>query len=107
MEVKKNRLSSRNLCLHLTVTDDTSAINAAISHGNRCGGPGCVASTTTPAIVYFPPGTYLITTPIVGFYYTQLIGDPTDMPVIKASPSFPTHAIALLDADPYLDSGSM
>ncbi|KAK4157398.1 pectate lyase superfamily protein-domain-containing protein [Chaetomidium leptoderma] len=89
------------------VTDDTAAINAAISHGNRCGGPGCVGSTTTPAIVYFPPGTYIITSPIVNFYYTQIIGDPTDMPVIKASPRFPTSAIALLDADPYMDSGEL
>lgn len=88
------------------VTDDTAAINAAISDGNRCGGLGCVGSTTTPAIVYFPPGTYIISSPIVGFYYTQIIGDPTDMPVIKASPHFPTQAMALLDADPYMNTGS-
>ncbi|KAK3311641.1 glycoside hydrolase family 55 protein [Chaetomium strumarium] len=88
------------------VTDDTAAINAAISTG-RCGGHSCVGSTTTPAIVYFPAGTYIITTPIVGFYYTQIIGDPTDMPIIKAAPTFPTEAIALLDADPYLDDGQL
>ncbi|AEO64870.1 glycoside hydrolase family 55 protein [Thermothielavioides terrestris NRRL 8126] len=82
------------------------AINAAISSG-RCGGPRCIGSTTTPAVVYFPPGTYLITTPIVGFYYTQIIGDPTDMPVIKGAPSFPTEAIGLLDADPYMDNGKL
>lgn len=89
------------------VTDDTAAINAAISSGNRCGGYACVGSTTTPAIVYFPPGTYVITAPIVNFYYTQVIGDPNDMPVIKGSANFPTTAIALLDGDPYLDNGSM
>lgn len=39
------------------VTDDTAAINAAISSGNRCGFNGtCVATTTTPATVYFPAG---------------------------------------------------
>lgn len=89
------------------MNDDTAAINAAIRDGNRCGGPGCIGSTTTPAIVYFPPGTYLIDTPIIGFYFTQIIGDPTNMPIIKASPKFPTTAIALLDADPYMDTGSM
>ncbi|KAK4124790.1 glycoside hydrolase family 55 protein [Parathielavia appendiculata] len=89
------------------VTDDTAAIHAAISHGNRCGGARCVGSTITPAIVYFPAGTYLITAPIVGFYYTQLVGDPTHMPVIKASPRFPTQAIALLDADPYMSNGKL
>ncbi len=28
------------------------------------------------------------------------------MPVIMASPDFPTEAIALLDADPYMSTGS-
>ena len=42
------------------VTDDTAAINNAISSGNRCGPGSCGSSTTTPAVVYFPPGmTYL------------------------------------------------
>lgn len=39
------------------MTDDTAAINAAISDGNRCGFGGvCQGATTTPAIVYFPAG---------------------------------------------------
>lgn len=39
------------------VTDDTFAINAAISSGNRCGFDGaCDGSTLTPATVYFPAG---------------------------------------------------
>ncbi|KAK3988446.1 family 55 putative glycoside hydrolase [Cladorrhinum sp. PSN332] len=89
------------------VTDDTAAINAAISSGNRCGGYACIGSTTAPAVIYFPPGTYLITSPIVNFYYTQVIGDPNDMPVIKGAPNFPAHAIALFDADPYMDNGKL
>lgn len=89
------------------VADDTAAINAAMSAGNRCGGYACVGSTTTPAIVYFPPGTYQISTPIVSLYHTQIIGDPTNMPVIKGSSTFPSEVIALLDADPYMDNGSM
>lgn len=39
------------------VTDDTFAINLAISSGNRCGFDGaCGGSTITPATVYFPAG---------------------------------------------------
>lgn len=51
-------------------SDDTVAINAAITDGSRCG-QGCDSSTTTPAIIYFPPGTYMISKPIVQLYYTQ------------------------------------
>lgn len=39
------------------ITDDTAAINKAISEGNRCGmDKTCAGSTTTPATVYFPNG---------------------------------------------------
>ncbi|KAK4641260.1 hypothetical protein QC761_610850 [Podospora bellae-mahoneyi] len=89
------------------VTDDTAAINAAMSHGNRCGGYGCIGATINPAIVYFPPGTYLISSPIVGLFYTQMIGDPTDMPVIKGGSNFTQDGKALLDADPYLSNGKL
>lgn len=42
------------------ITDDTAAINAAISDGNRCGfGSVCQGATTTPATVYFPAGSVL------------------------------------------------
>lgn len=42
------------------VTDDTAAINAAISDGDRCGFYGdCHGATTTPALVYFPAGSVL------------------------------------------------
>ncbi|KAI0744238.1 beta-1,3-glucanase [Daedaleopsis nitida] len=79
------------------VTDDTAAINAAISSGGRCGN-GCGQSTITPAVVYFPAGTYLISSPVVSYYYTQMIGDAKHMPTIVASSSF--QGIALIDADP-------
>jgi glucan 1,3-beta-glucosidase len=84
-------------------TDDTAAINKAISSGNRCG-KNCDSSTTTPALVYFPPGTYVVSKPIVQFYYTQIVGDAVDLPVIKASPDF--AGMAVIDADPYNDDGS-
>lgn len=47
-------------------TDDTEAINKAVSDGDRCG-EGCDSSTTTPAIVYFPAGTYAVSAPIIQY----------------------------------------
>lgn len=39
------------------IADDTAAINAAISAGDRCGfGGDCEGATTSPATVYFPAG---------------------------------------------------
>ncbi|KAJ5937656.1 hypothetical protein N7454_003998 [Penicillium verhagenii] len=84
-------------------TDDTAAINKAISSGDRCG-KGCDSSTTTPAIVYFPPGTYVVSKPIVQYYYTQIVGDATDLPIIKAAAAF--AGMAVIDADPYEDDGA-
>ncbi|EFR04093.1 hypothetical protein MGYG_07100 [Nannizzia gypsea CBS 118893] len=84
-------------------SDDTAAINMAISSGSRCG-KGCDSSTTTPAIVYFPPGTYVVSKPIIQYYYTQIVGDALNMPVIKAAASF--EGIAVIDADPYENDGS-
>jgi glucan 1,3-beta-glucosidase len=40
---------------YVGVTDDTAAINAAISSGGRCG-QGCDSTTVTPAVIYFPKG---------------------------------------------------
>ncbi|KAH8886405.1 pectin lyase-like protein [Thozetella sp. PMI_491] len=84
-------------------TDDTDAINLAISTGSRCGGnTTCAGSTTTPAVVYFPAGTYLISSSLIDYYYTQLIGDPTDLPVLKGSSTFNTSlGIGLIDSNPY------
>ncbi|KAJ9136814.1 Pectin lyase-like protein [Pleurostoma richardsiae] len=84
-------------------TDDTAAINSAISDGDRCG-QGCDSSTTTPALVYFPPGTYVVSQPIVQLYYTQFVGDAITPPTLKASASF--QGMAVIDADPYDDTGN-
>ncbi|KAM3491634.1 hypothetical protein MY3957_005061 [Beauveria namnaoensis] len=83
-------------------TDDTAAINAAITAGNRCG-RGCDSSTTTPALVYFPKGTYVVSKPIIQYYYTQLVGDAVDIPTIKSSANF--QGIAVIDSNPYADGG--
>ncbi|KZS93669.1 pectin lyase-like protein [Sistotremastrum niveocremeum HHB9708] len=86
------------------VTDDTAAINNAISSGNRCGGSCGVGSTTlTPAIVFFPQGTYLVSSPIIAYYYTALVGDGRKLPTLLASAGF--NGIAVIDADPYTASG--
>ncbi|KAG4434297.1 hypothetical protein IFR05_010210 [Cadophora sp. M221] len=90
------------------LTDDTAAINAAIAAGTRCkpGAPGvgCQSSTISPATVYFPAGTYLISAPIVQYYMTNLIGNPNpgQMAVLKATAGF--SGIALIDSNPYLSA---
>jgi hypothetical protein len=83
------------------VTDDTAAINAAISAGGRCG-QGCASTTTTPAVVYFPAGTYVISSSILDYYYTQLIGNPNDLPVLQATPNF--SGFGIIDGDHYYTS---
>ncbi|KAI0397046.1 pectate lyase superfamily protein-domain-containing protein [Xylariaceae sp. FL0594] len=92
------------------VTDDTAAINRAVasfSSGNtgtlRCG-EECGSSTVLGAVVYFPPGTYLISSPIIQYYYTQFVGNPTSKPVIKGSNDF--TGIALFDSDFYIPGGN-
>ena len=99
------------------VTDDTGAINLAISSpGYRCGGGNaqngsyCQSQTITPAIVYFPPGTYLITYSIIMFYFTQLIGDAITPPTILVNSTFNTNkgtypGLAALDANVYIPAG--
>ncbi|KAK4865561.1 hypothetical protein LT330_009349 [Penicillium expansum] len=86
------------------VTDDTAAINAAISAGGRFGPASRQSSTTTPAIVYFPSGTYLISTSIIDYYFTQLIGNPNAMPVIKATAGF--VGLGMIDGDQYQNDGN-
>jgi hypothetical protein len=83
------------------VTDDTDAINLAMSEGGRCGGtPPCDSSTITPAVIFFPGGKkYLVSKPITMYYYTQMVGDATNLPTLLASSDF--DGMAVIDADPY------
>ncbi|ETN43061.1 uncharacterized protein HMPREF1541_02219 [Cyphellophora europaea CBS 101466] len=78
--------------------DDFDAINRTMFDGGRCG-MGCNSSTIQPALVYFPPGTYRISKPIVMPYYTQMVGDATSPPTIKGLSTF--EGIALIDSNPY------
>lgn len=86
------------------VTDDTAAINSAISGGGRCGPGKCASSTVAPAIVYFPPGIYMINSSIIDYYYTQLIGNPNCLPTIRAFETF-TGGLGLIDGDQYGANG--
>ena len=70
------------------VTDDTATINAAISAGAWCVPGSCAASIITPAVVYFPAGTYLFSSSIIDYYYTQLIGKPNTLPTLKGMANF-------------------
>ena len=74
-----------------------------MTDGNRCG-RGCDSSTVTPALVYFPPGEYLVSAPVIQYYYTQLVGDALSLPTIKAAPAF--KGMAVIDSDPYSDGGA-
>ncbi|KAL4781792.1 pectate lyase superfamily protein-domain-containing protein [Aspergillus varians] len=58
-------------------SDSTAAIQAAINDGNRCGAR-CNGSTRKNAIVYFPPGTYLVSRTI----------EANNWPTIRAAGSF-------------------
>ncbi|CAI7581755.1 unnamed protein product [Penicillium pancosmium] len=69
------------------VTDDTAAINKVISDGGRCG-VNCGSSTIYPTVVFFPPGNYLVSSPLIQYYNTQFLGDPLDYLTILAAASF-------------------
>lgn len=55
--------------------------------------------------MYFPAGTYSISAPIIDYYYTQIIGNPNDLPVIKATSNF--TKLALIDGDQYQPGNAM
>ncbi|KAJ5613709.1 hypothetical protein N7528_007363 [Penicillium herquei] len=81
------------------VTDDTAAINLAISDGGRCGA-SCGSSTVYPAVVYFPPGDYLVSSPIIQYYNTQILGDPLELPTIIGASSF--VGLGVITSDVYV-----
>ncbi|KAF6813967.1 glucan 1,3-beta-glucosidase [Colletotrichum plurivorum] len=92
------------------VADDTAAINraAAVMSKTDLGKTRCAADcgsiTTLGALVYFPPGTYKISSPIIQYYFTQFVGDPTSKPIIKGSANF--SGIALFDNNFYIPGGN-
>ncbi|KAH7104876.1 glucan 1,3-beta-glucosidase [Auriculariales sp. MPI-PUGE-AT-0066] len=84
------------------VTDDSAAINKALGDQNRCS-DGCVESTVVPGLIYFPPGKYLLKSPIVMNWYTQMVGAPGSPAELIAAADF--VGMAIIDADPYKDGG--
>ncbi|KAF7295340.1 hypothetical protein MIND_01073400 [Mycena indigotica] len=80
------------------VTDDTNAINAAISSGHRC-----TSNSSTHAPISRVSRTYLVSKAIIAYYYTVLIGDAKNPPTLLAAASFTD--IAVIDANPYLAGG--
>ena len=81
------------------VTDDTAAIQRAMDDQYRCAPGTCSSSTTSPAVVYFPGGIYIISSSIIDNYYTQMIGNPNHLPVLKATAGF--SGLGLIDGDRY------
>ncbi|KXT07061.1 hypothetical protein AC579_5873 [Pseudocercospora musae] len=88
------------------VTDDTAAINNAISSGGRCAPGACASSTVTPAVVYFPQGIYMVNGSIIDYYYTQIIGNPRCLPTIRAFATW-TGGLGVIDANPYQSNGQL
>ncbi|WFC98788.1 hypothetical protein MYAM1_001520 [Malassezia yamatoensis] len=84
------------------ITDDTAAINRAITNGARCGSEAD-SCTTAPALVYLPCGTYRLSAPIISYYNTYLVGDAAQRPVLKPLPNF--QGIAVIDENPYEPGG--
>ncbi len=68
------------------MTDDTAAIQSAISDGGRCSVSD--GASVYPATVYFPPGRYLVSSPILLCPNTEALGSPPDLPVLLAASSF-------------------
>jgi glucan 1,3-beta-glucosidase len=85
--------------------DDTTAINNAIKDGGRCEPSKCNSTTTTPAIVYFPAGTYKISSSIIDYYYTQLIGNPNNLSILQATSDF--KGFGLIDGNRYAAGGKL
>jgi hypothetical protein len=73
-----------------------------MTNGTRCG-KACNGSTTKNAIVYFPPGTYLISSTVPMPFGTQVIGDANNRPTLLASPSF--VGLGVLSTDEYTGAG--
>ncbi|EPE25182.1 Pectin lyase-like protein [Glarea lozoyensis ATCC 20868] len=85
--------------------DDTTAINNAIKNGGRCEPGKCNSTTITPAVVYFPAGTYKISSSIIDYYYTQLIGNPNNLTILHATSDF--KGFGLIDGNRYAAGGKL
>lgn len=87
------------------VTDDWAAIQAAFDYANGTASrsSGAWGTTGAPAVVYIPAGTYRLSKPLQSYVDTVVMGDPTNRPVLQASPDF-TDPFLYLGYDPGYDS---
>ncbi|KAH7355180.1 putative exo-beta-1,3-glucanase [Rhexocercosporidium sp. MPI-PUGE-AT-0058] len=79
------------------VTDDALAIQAAVNDGGR--GGKTLGTTGAPAVIYFPSGTYLMSSSVQSYVDTFFIGNPINRPTLKASANF-KHPMLLYMKDP-------
>jgi glucan 1,3-beta-glucosidase len=72
------------------LTDDSEAVQDAINAGNNFANrsSNSLGTTGQPAVVYFPAGTYVINNPLQLYVGTVVMGDPINMPTIKAASTF-------------------
>ena len=61
------------------LADDSHAIVQALTDSR----PAWRESTMTPAVVFFPPGHYIITDTLPSFMYTHMLGNPNCRPLIE------------------------
>jgi glucan 1,3-beta-glucosidase len=71
-------------------TDDSAATQKAINtvDGSSTSIRNGAGLTGQPAVVYFPPGTYLLNSGLKNIMGTVVMGDPTNRPILKAGAGF-------------------
>ena len=68
--------------------DDTQSLQTAINDDGKGGNRYQNEVSTRPAQVFLPGGTYKLTEQLDLRLNTILVGDPNDMPILKAAPGF-------------------
>ena len=69
-------------------SDDTKSLQTAINDDGKGGNRYQNEVSTRPAQVFLPGGTYLLMEQLDLRLNTVLVGDPNDMPILKAAPDF-------------------
>eukprot|EP01052_Picozoa_sp_SAG31_P000370 SAG31_NODE_11_length_38734_cov_21.263854_20_plen_123_part_00 len=86
LKVHSNDISAPERCIQCFplcsigdgVTDDTDAINRALSEGRDV----AAKLTTQPAVVYLPPGKYAVSKTLQMAFYTFIHGNPLCPPTV-------------------------
>jgi glucan 1,3-beta-glucosidase len=79
------------------ITDDSAAIQKAINtvDGSSTAIRSGAGLTGQPAVVYFPPGTYLLNSGLKNVMGTVMMGDPTSRPILKAGAGFKDNILLI------------